>query len=146
MVANMGLFDTVLIKMPLPDDAPEFVKKCPVFQTYDLGRGMGEYFIDEDGKLWYEANDYTYILCEAFGVEPKDVKPILCNYKRKKLELDASNIRGGRRDPETNSYVMLTENGEDACSIVYTVQIRNGKVSSIKEKHRKVEPAKKFDL
>ena len=46
----MGLFDTVLIKMPLPDDAPEFVKKCPVFQTYDLGRGMGEYFIDELDK------------------------------------------------------------------------------------------------
>ena len=121
----MGLFDEVHCRYPLPDDAPEFVRRFRAFQTYDLGRGMGEYTITEEGQLCASLNSW---------------RPGPIYYKRKRLELYASNLRGGKPTPSGFQY--YTENGEDYVSIVYVVQIRDGKVSSIKEKWRRVLPAR----
>lgn len=137
----MGLFDEIHCKKKLPDDAPEFVKKCPAFQTYDLGKGMGQYAITEDGQLVLESNMMTNILREVFKSEPK---PILVKYVRKKIEMYATNLRGGApgKGKRKGQYISYTENGEDCMTIVYVVQIRKGRVSSIKEKWREVKAAR----
>jgi hypothetical protein len=135
----MGLFDDIYCKKKLPDDAPEFVKKCPSFQTYDLGGGMGQYTITEDGQLMLESN----MMREIFKSEPK---PVPVKYVRKKIEMHATNLRAGApgKGKKKGQYIYYTENGEDYISIVYVVQIRNGKVSSIKEKWREVKPASPY--
>lgn len=58
----------------------------------------------------------------------------------------ASNLRGGApgKGKKKGQYITYTENGEDCISITYVVQIRNGRVSSIKEKWREVKPARPF--
>ncbi len=129
----MGLFDDIYCKMPLPDDAPQFVKDCPVFQTYDLGRCMGQYIITEDGRLRY-ADDLTCQLPEHLreAMQPK--------YKRKRIRMHATNLRAG--GPRKGEYVWFTTNGEDLIDIDYIVQIRDNKVSSIKETNRRVRPAR----
>ena len=137
----MGLLDDIYCKMPLPEDAPEFLKKCPAFQTYDLGRGMGEYIITEDGQLMMERHMLTGILMEAFGAT-EDPPPMPVNYKRKRIEMHGSNIRGGGH--RNGEYVWYTNDGSDYIEITYVVQIRNGKVSSIKEKNRTTQPARPF--
>jgi len=137
----MGLFDEIYCKKKLPDDAPEFVKKCPAFQTYDLGRGMGQYTITEDGQLVLESNMMTDILREIFKSEPK---PLPIKYVRKKIEMYASNLRAGGPGKGKNKgkWIEYTENGEDYISITYVVQIRNSRVSSIKEKWRETKSAR----
>jgi len=144
----MSLVDTVLCEYPLPDDTPEHIKKNPVFQTHDLGEGMGEYVLTKDGKLLFKNDICSSILCQAFGKNIEDIEPFTLEYKRKKIELFGSNIRGGRpatKEEKENgeTYVFLTDDGSDLIEITYVVQIRNGKISSIKEKHRKTTPAKK---
>jgi hypothetical protein len=137
----MGLFDTVHCKKALPADAPEFLKKSPFFQTYDLGRGMGEYTITEDGVLQVESNMMSWILEEALKVDHKPLA-IPLTYRRKRIEMYASNLRGGA--PRGGKYVYFTDDGSDYISVTYVVQIRNGKVSSIKEKSRSAQPARPY--
>jgi hypothetical protein len=136
----MSLFDEILCKRKLPDDAPDFVKKCPVFQTYDLGKGMGQFTITESGELICESTMISGML-ENIGFK---FHPVPIKYVRKKIEMHASNLRGGApgRGKNKGRYINYTENGEDYISIVYVVQIRNGRVSSIKEKWRDVKPAR----
>jgi hypothetical protein len=146
----MSLVDTVFCEYPLPDNAPEHIKKCPVFQTHDLGEGMGEYILTKDGKLLFKNDICSSLLCKAFGKNVEDIEPFALEYKRKKIELFGSNIRGGRpatkKEKENGeTYVYLTDDGSDLIEITYVVQIRNSKVSSIKEKYRKVSPAKKYE-
>ena len=136
MRKTMSLFDTIHCKRALPDDAPEFVKKSPVFQTYDLGRGCGDWTITEEGELRADRNIATEIFAEALNV---CIPPVMVRYKRKRIEMYATNLRGG--GPRGKKYVFFTENGEDCISITYVVQIRNGKVSSIREKWRQAQPA-----
>ncbi len=133
----MGLFDTICCKKQLPDNAPDFVKECPVFQTYDLGRGMGEYTITEDGRLLMDSNLTTWMIREALGC--KEFPPVPLEYKRKRIEMRADNLRGGA--PRGKRYVYFTDDGGDYTEVVYVVQIRDGKVSSIKEKFRQCQPA-----
>ena len=125
--------------MPLPEDAPDFLKKCPCFQTSDLGKAGNSYTISKDGQFLMTDCLLSGILLDAFGIkDPPPPMPIV--WKRKKIHLYASNLRGG--SPRDGKYVYFTENGEDYISINYVVQIRSGKVSSIKEQSRDVKPAK----
>lgn len=133
----MSLFDTVLCKAKLPDDAPSFLKDCPSFQTYDLGGTMADYEITADGTLILVSTVLSGMLAAAFG--GKKVVPVPVNYRRKRIELHASNLCGGA--PSKEGYVKFTQDGEDAMDITYVVQIRDGKVSSIKEKWRRVDAA-----
>lgn len=135
----MGMLDSIHCKMPLPDESPIFIKENPFFQTYDLGRGMGDYVITEDGQLQMQSNIMSHILMEALGQSHEDMKPYPLNYKRKRIEMHASNLRGA--GPRNGQYVYFTEGGEDYIDITFVVQIRSGKVSSIKEKSRSVKPA-----
>lgn len=140
----MGLIDSIHCKMPLPEGSPDFIKKNPFFQTYDLGRAMGDYVITEDGQLQMQNCLVGHILLEALGMGQEDMKPLPINYKRKKIEIYASNLRAA--GPRDGGYAYFTENGDDYISITFVVQIRNGKVSSIKEKHRSVQPALDYKL
>lgn len=133
----MGLFDSIHCKMPLPDDAPEHVKACPVFQTYDLGRGMNDYVIDEDGRLFLESGLMSELITTLTG---KTTPFLPIEYDRKRIEMSACNGRGGR--PTKNGYEVFTEDGSDRVEIGYVVQIRNGVVSSITEKYRSSKPAR----
>lgn len=144
----MGLLDEVYCEMPLPDDAPEFLKKCPAFQTYDLGRGMGNFTITKDGILQLTPGTFDLSWCfEITGVKPIEIppdkitpiKPIPMNYKRKRLEIHATNLRAA--GPQGDKYVYYTDDGSDCIDISYIVQIRNGRVSSIKENGRDTKPA-----
>lgn len=132
------MHDDVHCKMSLPEDAPACIKESPFFQTYDLGKGMGRWVITEEGELQCEGNLEFYILGEACGFEG-DMPAVAVKYKRKRIELFGSNLRGG--GPRGKKYVWFTDDGSDYISITYVVQIRNGKVSSIKEKSRSVQPA-----
>jgi hypothetical protein len=123
--------------MPLPDDAPKFVKDCPAFQTYDLGKGMGSWTITEDGGLQCDQTLIGGLLEQEFSVK---IPPCPISYKRKRIEMTASNLRGA--GPRKGKYVYFTEDGSDLIEITYIVQIRNGKVSSIKEKLRTQRPAR----
>ncbi len=127
----MGLFDTVTVRK-LPIDAPEFVKKFPVFQTYDLGRGMGDYEITDIGEIKRVPPSP-----QIAKLLPGLFQPVL--YKRKRIELYATNLKGAGPRPE--GYCSFTENGEDCEEIVYIAQFRNGKLSSLKEKYRDKKPA-----
>ena len=140
----MSLFDTVKILCPLPENTPEFIKKCPVFQTSDLGEGMGNYIVTKEGKLCFHSDPISMILCKALGTQLEDIKPVEVVYKRKKIELYSTNIIGGKPG-KNDDYIWLTNNGEDAITISYILQIRNGKVSSIKEKNRSIKSAQKFE-
>jgi len=118
--------------MELPGDVPYFLKECPCFQTYDLGKGMSDYELDKDGKLWITRT----MLGGALGIVEN---PTLVTYKRKRIELHSSNLRGGK--PSRRGYILFTDNGEDCIDITYVVNIRNGK-TTIKEKWRDVKPAR----
>lgn len=133
----MSLFDEIVCKMPLPDDAPAFVKKYRSFQTCDLGRGMGQYTIDEDRQLYCEFTVSARILKQALGIDK--LPRVSMFYRRKRIEMAATNMVGG--GPVKGNCVPRTKDGSDCINIVYVVQIRDGKVSSIKEKHRSCEPA-----
>lgn len=134
----MSLFDTVTCHYSLPGDVPNFLKECPVFQTYDLGRGMGEYVLDSEGRLWISNTMLGGLLTQALGVN-KGVDATLVPYKRKRMELYASNLRGG--SPSPNGYIHYTEDGSDYVQITYVVNIRDGK-TRIKELSRSSEPAR----
>lgn len=134
----MSSFDTIVCKMKLPEDAPDFVKKNPVFQTYDLGCRMDDYIITEEGELVVRPLALQ-ILSKSFGKQLLDLlAPV--NYKRKRIEMYTTNLRGGSPTKD-GKYVYYTDGGVDLVDITYVVQIRSGKVSSIKEKFRKVRPA-----
>lgn len=134
----MGLFDEVTVLCELPENAPEFVRKCPVFQTYDLGRGANEYEITEDREFVMTGSAVGLMLATAFGAgDVKFKTPV--PFKRKRLELYTTNGCGGRRVGKT--YMNFTKNGEPYVAITYVVQIRSGFVSSIKEKSRVEKPA-----
>jgi len=50
----MGLYDVIHCEYPLPhDDAPSW------FQTKNLGLEMQPYWLDKDGYLWDEHNNYV---------------------------------------------------------------------------------------
>jgi len=142
----MSLFDEIECKMPLPGDVPEFLKKFPLFQTHDLGQGMNEYEISEQGEIFLVHSALFGLIAGAFGKSSEDIRnyesktPMI--WKRKKIHMHASNIRGG--SPSKDGYVYYTDDGSDYISINYVVQIRDGKVSSIKETGRSVQPAKKI--
>lgn len=137
------MFDEIYCKIKLPEDAPDFVKRIPCFQTYDLGKGMGQYTITEDGELQLDSTTLTFMLAEAMGApEGFQPKPMKISYKRKRIEMYTSNIRGGA--PSKDGYVYYTDDGSDYIEITYIVQIRNSKVSSIKEKIRTAKPAQKY--
>jgi hypothetical protein len=89
----MSLFDEVYCKMPLPDDAPAFVEKYRVFQTYDLGQGMGQWTIDEDRQLYCESTISADILKQALGIDK--LPRVSVFYRRKRIEMAATNIVGG---------------------------------------------------
>lgn len=139
----MSLIDSIRCEMPLPEGAPDYFVRNPYFQTYDLGRGMGDYVITKDRVLQVENTIMASILMEAIGVEQQPLA-IPLNYKRKRLEMYGSNLRAA--GPRNGTYVHFTENGDDYVEITFVVQIRNGKVSSIKEKHRSVKPALDYKL
>ena len=136
----MGLFDEIHCKMPLPGDPPDFVLARPLFQTYDLGRGMGDYTITGDGRLLMDGSMATHLLEQV--LQTGDITPLCLGYKRKRIEMHADNVRGGRH--VAGQYRWFTEGGVPAVHISYVVQVRNGRVSSIKEKWRKEEPALPF--
>ncbi len=135
----MSLFDEVEVKMPLPGDVPDFLKGRQLFQTYDLGKGMGEYEISEDGKVCILSTPAWSILS---GVLELKMQPMPLFWKRKKIRLHTSNIAGG--SPSKDGWITYTKDGSDCVEINYVVQIRDGKVSSIKETNRVVKPAQKL--
>ena len=129
----MSLFDTVTIECDLPDTAPDWLKRCPVFQTNDLGGMMADYAITKDRQLVIEDTCIGPIIREALGItEQPQCVPV--KYKRKRLELFATNIRGGRK--VGNTYCHFTENGEQYVNILYVVWIRDGIAGPIREKSR----------
>lgn len=133
----MGCFDTVCIECDLPPSAPDWLKDCPVFQTYDLGGMMGDYSITKDRKLVIVDTCIGETLREALGVAKQP--PIPVKYKRKKLLLYASNIRGGRKVGK--EYRQFTEDGSPCVSLHYRVWIYNGKAGPIREVSRVEKPA-----
>jgi hypothetical protein len=139
----MGLFDEIHCKMPLPGEPPEFVKRCPVFQTYDLGCGMGAYTITKDGQLVIESTMLSDQFAEIMGVE---FRPSPMNFCRKRIEMHASNLRAGApgKGRDKGKYINYTDDGSDWVQIGYVVQIRDDRVSSIKETSRVVSPARKY--
>ena len=136
----MGLIDSIHCKMKLPDNAPNFLKKSPFFQTSDLGKSCSDYVITEEGEVQISNSIMGNFLCEALGVDSKELPPVKVSWKRKKIEMYASNCAGGA--PRNGEYVWFTHDGSDYIGITYVVQIRNGKVSSIKEKYREVKAAR----
>lgn len=136
----MSCPDSIHCKMPLPE-APEHVKRCPVFQTSDLGNNLGEYTITEDGKLVLNNCAMGRLLMQSLGA-PNDYEPqpILVEYVRKRIEMFASNMLGSAT--REGKRIVYTDDGSDRIDITYVVQIRNSKVSSIKEKCRTVTPAR----
>ena len=133
----MGLFDEIYCEYELPGEVPEFIKKCPSFQTKDLGEGMGQYIITKEGELFLDLSCYNIPGIPEFFLTNKKI-----GYSRKKIEMYGSNIRAA--GPRDGKYVWYTDDGSDYISITYIVQIRKGKVTSIKETHRTVEPAEKY--
>ena len=91
----MALFDEIYCKYKLPDDAPECVKECPGFQTYDLGQGMGQYTITEDGQLLCDSTLLGGLIIDALGGDQTKIKPIPIKYVRKRIEMCWCNLRGG---------------------------------------------------
>ena len=63
----MGLYDTIKCKFPLPvpEDRQELTRadfnKIFTFQTKNFGKGMGNYEFMEDGTVWKESFDSTFI-------------------------------------------------------------------------------------
>lgn len=134
----MSVVDEIHCKMSLPADAPEFLKDAPFFQTSDLGKSGNEYQITKDGEFQITRTILGDIVCQALEItEPPP--PTTIEWKRKKIEMYASNLRAG--GPRDGQYTYFTEDGSDYISICYVVQIRNGKVSSIKEKFREAKSA-----
>lgn len=142
----MSLFDEIECKMSLPGDVPEFLKNLPLFQTYDLGQGMNEYEISEQGEIFLTHSALFGLIAGAFDKDPEEAraceKKTKMTWKRKKIHMHASNIRGG--SPSKDGYVYYTDDGSDCISINYVVQVRDGNVSSIKETGRSAQPAKKI--
>lgn len=134
----MSLFDTVTIECDLPDGAPEWLKRCPVFQTSDLGQCMADYAITKDRELVIEDTAIGPTIREAFGFS-KPPQRVPVKYKNKQLELYASNIRGGRLVGK--QYRHFTEDGQPCTSLVYVVWIRDGKAGPIREVSRDERPA-----
>lgn len=137
----MSVPDYIECKMALPADTPDCIKKSPFFQTSDLGGQGNEYQITEDGLFQITSSIIGNFLMEAMGVTEQP-PPTTITWKRKKITMYASNCRGG--GPRNGEYVWYTKDGSDYVSITMVVQIRNGKVSSIKEKGRSVKPARPF--
>lgn len=63
----MGLYDTIKCKFPLPvpEDRQELTKadfnRIFTFQTKNLGRGLSNYEIREDGTMWKEEFDIVLV-------------------------------------------------------------------------------------
>lgn len=130
----MGLFDEVTVHPSLlPDDAPEHVKRCPVFQTYDLGRGMGDYEITADRKVICGSTARLLKLMPDSNITAEQ------KWKRKRIELYASNLRGGRMVGK--KYRSFTDDGEPVVAVTYVVWIRNGRAGKVMEVRRDEEPA-----
>lgn len=131
----MGLFDTVVVECDLPKDAPKWLKDNPVFQTYDLGRMMGDYAITQDRELVVRGSCIDQIVRDMLQVPESCVTSVPIKYKRKKIELSTSNLRGLKNG------VSYTDGGDDAINITYRVWIYDGKVGPIREVSRIEKPA-----
>lgn len=129
-------FDNVVCRYPLPGNVPDFLKKKPWFQTRDLYGGMNDYEITKDGVVKPVIDSGLLDFCRELGLEMD--APL--RWKRKRLEIYASNISSGRPMPD-GSYGYTTFDGQEMCDITYVVNIRNSVVSSIRELHRRTEPA-----
>lgn len=138
----MSVPDYIHCKMALPADTPECIKKSPFFQTSDLGNAGSDFVITEDGELQIEHSIMANILCEALEIDPEAIPPTPIFWKRKKITMYASNCRGG--GPRDGKYVWFTDDGSDYVRATMVVQIRSGKVSSIKMTHCSSEPALPF--
>jgi len=130
----MSTPDTVTVECELPDDAPQWLKDTPVFQTRDLGDTMSDYRITKDRELVLDRTPVGCIVRRALGVDEKAVRSTPVQYANKRIELYATNIRGGKR--RKSVYCYFTEHGEPACNITYRVWIRKGKAGPIREKSR----------
>lgn len=136
----MSCFDSIYCEMELPGSPPNYLKKCPSFQTCDLGKAMNEYIISKDGELLLDvSSSFIYAILKEVLKDQKEPEPSKVFYKRKKITMYASNCVGG--GPRNGEYVYYTEDGSDIIDVDYVVQIRNGIVSSIKEISRRVKPA-----
>lgn len=133
----MSLFDTVTIECELPPTAPNWLKRCPVFQTSDLGQAMGDYTITKDRSFLMVNSIIGSILSQACDIT---IKALPIRYKRKRLSLYATNLRGGR--PVGKEYCHFTDNGDPYVWITYTVWIYNGKAGPIRETSRCEKPAR----
>lgn len=133
----MGEFSTVTVECDLPDTAPEWLKAYPVFQTYDLG-GYGEYAITKDRQLVIVDTIVGSMLREALSITDMPPRQPI-QYKRKKIQLYASNIRAGRKVGRV--YRSFTEDGSPSVKLIYTVWIYDGKVGKMRETMRKEDKA-----
>jgi len=129
----MSLFDTVTIECDLSETAPDWLKRCPVFQTNDLVRMMADYAITKDRQFVIEDTCIGPIIRKALGIA-KQPQRMSIKYKCKRLELFVTNIRGGRK--VGNKYRYFTENGEQYMDIRYVVWIRDGIAGPIRESSR----------
>lgn len=117
----MSLIDNVAVHPKwLPADAPDWLRKDPDFQTHDLGDSLGQYVINENGRLMLDTTSTIggSILCEAFEIPEEkktEIPPMDMNYKRKRIELYGSDFKSRE-------------------SVVYIAQFRNGRLSSLKSK------------
>ena len=102
---------------------------------------MGDFTITENGEVTIDHSIMGDFLAEAVGVSRDLLKPMRITWKRKKITMYASNLCGA--GPRNGKYIYYTKDGSDYISITYVVQIRNGKVSSIKEQSRHSQPAEK---
>lgn len=134
----MGLFDTVVVECDLPKDAPKWLKDSPVFQTYDLGRMMGDYAITQDRELVVRGSCIDQIVRDMLQVPESCITSVPIKYKRKKIELFTSNLRG------LKGGVPYTDGGHDAVDITYRIWIYDGKVGPIKQIHCNVRKACPF--
>jgi hypothetical protein len=135
----MSQYDEIHCKMKLPEDSPEYFKENPFFQTHDLEGIMAEYTITEEGEITLDNWFMKSILVDVLQIPKENIKPEKLYWKRKKIQMYSSNCCGGGNI--NGKYVMFTKDGSDCIEISYVVQIRNGKVSSIKESSRSVRPA-----
>lgn len=137
---TMSCYDEIICEMSLPGDVPDFIQKRPVFQTYNLGCKMNVFLL-KDGQLQLDINHcfIAQVLKEALELPEEQLPSTSIDYKRKRIVMYASNVRGGK--PGKKGYQWYTDDGSDKIDITYVVQIRNSRVSSIKELSRTVEPA-----
>lgn len=113
----MGMFDTLICKVPLPKDAPSFIEPGHRFQTKDLDRTLSTYEITEEGLL---------VQLTGFCDDPLSEPKVYTDYHGD-LRFYTSNIRGLKNGD------LYTENGEKAESVDYRARFTNGKLQDILE-------------